>query len=137
MKQMDKRTDKRKLGDQGEKLVSEYLEHKDFKILERNYLRKWGELDIVAVKNGVIHFIEVKSVSRESCDGDVNHETSDSYRPEDNVHPWKAKRLRRVIQTYLLECSGSDGELEWQFDLAVVFLGESSYRITVEEDLII
>ncbi len=57
---IDKRTEKRILGDLGEDLACKFLLKKDFVIIERNYLRKWGEIDIIAKKNAKIHFIEVK-----------------------------------------------------------------------------
>ena len=44
-----------------------------FKIIERNYLKKWGEIDIVAVKNRKYYFVEVKTVSRENLES-VTHE---------------------------------------------------------------
>ncbi len=131
---MDNRTDKRRIGDIGEQLVVKDLIERGFLILDRNYSRKWGELDIVAKKYEILHFVEVKTVSREISRENVNYETLDDYRPEDNMHPWKAKRLRRVIQTYLLD---KGDEAEWQFDLVVVYLGKNSHRIDIEEDVII
>ena len=76
-----------------------------FEIIEQNYNKKWGEIDIIARKGQKLHFIEVKSVSRDSLKY-VSPET-DSYRPEDNLHPWKLERLSRVIQTYLLGYKGN------------------------------
>jgi putative endonuclease len=141
MKQMDNRTDKRRLGDGGEELVVEHLSKNGYKILERNYLRKWGELDIVAQKDEILHFIEVKSVSRDTDSFCVNppelsagRETEDEYRPEDNMHPWKLQRLRRIIQTYLLD---KDDDIEWQFDLATVYIAGDKHKIHFEEDVII
>lgn len=135
---MDNRTGKRRIGDQGEEFVARNYLSKGFEILERNYLRKWGELDIVAEKESVLHFIEVKTVSREMNHRFVNHETSDEYRPEDNVHQYKLHRLRRIIQTYLEERGLSTyDDIEWQFDLAVVYISGSQYEIQIEEDLII
>lgn len=58
-------TDKQKIGQIGEDCACEYLEKNDYKIVERNYLKKWGELDIVCKKGNKIHFIEVKSVTRD------------------------------------------------------------------------
>ena len=54
-------TNKQKVGEIGENVASEYLKKKGFKILERNYWKKWGELDIIAQKGDVIHFVEVKN----------------------------------------------------------------------------
>jgi len=51
---------KRKIGDIGEEVVCKYLETKGFRVLERNYLRKWGEIDIVAEKDQLLSFIDQK-----------------------------------------------------------------------------
>ena len=110
------------IGSIGEGLVTKYLENKGFFVIDRNYRKKWGELDIVAQKDGVVHFIEVKTVSRKSYAGKFEQEIN-NYRPEDNMHPWKLQRLRRAIQTYLLEKYRSN-EPSWQFDLICVFVDQ-------------
>src|SRR5947209_6344330 len=99
----DKRTIKRRIGDIGEGLACRFLMKQNFVIKDRNYLKKYGEIDIVATKNGIYHFIEVKTVSKNLLMHKYNviHETFDEYRPEDNVHPWKLLRLGRTIQAYL------------------------------------
>ncbi len=49
-------------GDESENLASMFLEQEGFVILERNYFaRKLGEIDIIAKRDEVVHFIEVKS----------------------------------------------------------------------------
>jgi putative endonuclease len=49
-------------GDASEDLATDFLEQEGFVIVERNYFaRKLGEIDIIAQKDGVLHFIEVKS----------------------------------------------------------------------------
>ena len=78
-----------------------------FSISDRNYTKKWGEIDVVAEKSNKIYFIEVKSVSRETLNTFIPKSYSNSderyqSRPEDNMHPWKLKRLSSTIQTYLL-----------------------------------
>jgi len=106
-----------------------------FEIVERNYWKKWGEIDIIAKKKGIVRFIEVKTVSCKTLDS-VTHET-DAYRPEDNLHPWKLKRLSRTIQTYLLE-KGND-DIEWQFDVIAIYLDMSNKKARVNflEDIVI
>lgn len=52
----------KKYGDESEALATRFLEHEGFLILERNYFaRKLGEIDIIASRDDVLHFIEVKS----------------------------------------------------------------------------
>src|SRR3989344_3890108 len=53
-----------KIGEIGENLAIKFLMKHGFTILDRNYTKKWGEIDIVAEKESKIHFVEVKSVSR-------------------------------------------------------------------------
>ncbi len=106
------------VGRMGEKTACMFLMKRGFDIVEQNYWKKWGEIDIIARNKGKVHFVEVKTVSRENI-RDVSHETLDEYRPEENIHHEKLKRLSRVIQTYLLEKSY---EGEWQFDVVAVFL---------------
>jgi len=48
---MVNRTEKRKLGDIGENIACDFLKSRGFEIIERNYLRKWGEIDIVTRKS--------------------------------------------------------------------------------------
>ena len=132
---LDNRTSKRKLGDLGENIACDYLLKHKFEILDRNYLRKWGEIDIVCRKKGIIRFIEVKSVSCVTLPK-VSHVTSDNYRPEDNLHPQKLERLSRAIQTYLLE---KRLEVDWQLDLITVKIVEKDRMARVEmiENIII
>lgn len=118
-------------GEIGENIASNFLTNKGFYVVCRNYRKKWGEIDVIAEKDKVLHFVEVKTVSRRSFNGHFEQEIN-NYRPEDNMHPWKIKRLQRAIQTYLLENSRKSpysvkalrGEAEWQFDLICVFLDQ-------------
>ncbi len=122
-----------KTGQLGEEVACKFLMKHGFSILERNYTKKWGEIDIIAEKNNKRYFIEVKSKQVESIDS-VSRETN---RPEDNMHSWKLMRLRRVVETYLI--SKRLGQVEWQFDLIVVYLNirEKIARVRVVENIIL
>ena len=50
----------------GENIAVRFLVKHNFSILERNYTKKWGEIDIIAEKSSKLYFIEVKSVTRET-----------------------------------------------------------------------
>ncbi len=114
-----------KTGELGETIACMFLMKHGYEIVERNYTKKWGEIDIIAKKGDMTHLIEVKSKSVL----DVSYETKGDYRPEDNMHPWKVKRLIRTIETYLLERHVSSS---WQFDLAVVLLDNKNKKARVE-----
>ncbi len=124
MKTDSKRTIKRKIGDIGEDVACKWLEKRGFRVLERNYLKPWGEIDIVAEKGDLLSFVEVKSVSRETS-------ASLRIRPEENMHPAKLKRLHRAVQTYLLDHHVPERR-PWQIDLACVYLDFSTRRAKVE-----
>lgn len=51
----------KELGEFGEKVAAFYLEKKEYKILKRNFRVKGGEIDIIAEKDGIIAFVEVKT----------------------------------------------------------------------------
>lgn len=137
-----------KIGEIGETIASNFLTRKGFVVIERNYRKKWGEIDIVAQKDNKLHFVEVKTVSRKSFNGKFIKETS-NYRAEDNMHPWKQQRLGRAIQTYLLgkyppsrkasAGQSKDSEPEWQLDLATVTLDRENKvaKIKLIENIII
>ena len=114
-----------KRGELGEQIVCMYLKKHGFRIIERNFTRRWGEIDIIAERDGILHFIEVKSVTREIQE----------YRPEDQVHAGKQKKLARTIETYLAihEIGG------WQFDVACVLLNmeKRTARVRLVSDIIL
>ncbi len=137
-----------KTGEIGENIAIKFLVKHGFSILDRNYTKKWGEIDIIAEKANKIYFIEVKSVSRLPAKALASAgETLDDYHPEDNMHPWKLKRLSRTIQTYLLSppslklrrAGKKIEEMEWQVDLLVVFLDikNKKAKIKVVSDIIL
>lgn len=110
------------IGALGEEIARRYLVKRGFSILDQNYRKKWGEIDIVTKKGAEVVFVEVKSVSR-ACD-----RLSD-YRPEENVHPQKIKRLSRAIESYLLERNLN--EVSWRLDVVAVFLESGSKQAQV------
>lgn len=122
------KTPKRQLGDIGEGVVCKYLEQRGYRVVERNYLKPWGEIDIVAEKAKKLYFVEVKSVSHDTSDQKGSRGT---YRPEENVHPAKLKRLHRAVQTYLLDHKVGE-DTEWQIDVACVYLDFATHKARVE-----
>ncbi|MES3031400.1 MAG: YraN family protein [Patescibacteria group bacterium] len=114
------RKNTREKGNDGEEVACCYLENLGFTVIERNYLKKWGEIDVIAIKSGILHFIEVKSVA------------GGEYRPEENVSGLKIKRLKRVIQTYLAENYRKE-EIPFEFHVVAInfdrFSGKPEVRL--------
>lgn len=119
-----------KIGKFGEDVACVFLKKHGYKIIERNYSKKWGELDIVAKKAGKLCFVEVKTVSCE-IPIDVTHVTvpRTGYRPEENMHSSKIKKFTRVIQTYLQE-KGIE-KTEWSAALIAIRVDTASKRAKV------
>jgi putative endonuclease len=132
-------TDKQKIGNKGENIAVRYLEGKGYKIIDRNYRKKWGEIDIVAIEGKILHFVEVKTVSRETNDN-VAQETnySEDFLPEDNVHYLKRKRLSRAIETYLLEKKVSQ-ETPFQIDIISIYVSRETgaYEVDFLDDIVL
>ncbi|MDE2188702.1 MAG: YraN family protein [Patescibacteria group bacterium] len=123
----------REKGNLTETIACDFLSSQGYTIIERNYLRRWGELDVVAKKDNALHFIEVKS--------DFRVHQNDGYRAEEQVHALKQRRLRRVISTYLVERKyGLDHP--FVFDLIIVSFGKQGsniekFNIEMQENIII
>ncbi len=81
----------RRLGDHGEEFAAGMLKDRGYQILERNYRCRSGEIDIIAIRDGIIHFIEVKTRSGSEC-GD----------PAEAVNESKQARIRKSAECYLL-----------------------------------
>ena len=130
-----KLTENLRIGQVGENVACRFLVKHGFSLVERNYQKKWGEIDIIARKGKILHFVEVKTVSRENVK-ELKEEV-DSFEPEENVHPKKLKRMSRIIQTYLIEKNIE--EEKWQFDVLAVFLDmeNKQARVRVTENVII
>lgn len=129
-------SDSQKIGELGENVACMFIMKHGFKVLERNYTKKWGEIDIVAEKGNKLYFMEVKSVSCVTLP-DFSGDDSNRKRPEEGMHPWKLKRLSRVVGTYLI--SKRVGNTPWQFDLLLVFLDlkNRTARVKTIENIIL
>jgi putative endonuclease len=121
MKQYQKQGEKNKIGAYGEQISVNYLKKLGFKILTINYLKKWGEIDIVACETSKsikkVHFVEVKTVSYETKDQLKRAVSYGTYRPEENVHRDKLRKLNRVIESWLAE---NRCDNDWQIDVCAV-----------------
>ena len=129
------KTEKRRKGDIGEDVAVKYLQNRGYEVLERNYWKPWGEIDVVTKRADTISFVEVKTVTRAtsaSDSGAVGKSVSyEKIRPEENFHAGKLQRLHRAIQTYLLQHKVPEST-PWQIDLACVYLNYETKKARVE-----
>ncbi|MFZ2969692.1 MAG: YraN family protein [Minisyncoccia bacterium] len=108
-------SDKKDLGNRGEKIAYNFLRREGFRILENNYQKLIGEIDIIAERKKCIHFVEVKARTIESCE---------KYGlPQDAVTHNKQKKIIKTALFYLLENKYSD-DANWQIDVIAIIIDE-------------
>ena len=110
---------RQKIGEFAEKMVAEYLKDKNYKIVERNYRKPWGEIDIIAKIGDILVFVEVKANSQEF--------RSKDFSPEMRVDQEKIRKIIRTAKTYM-----GDGDISWRIDIvSVTFIkSEDKAKIT-------
>jgi len=102
----------RVVGNKNEELALDFLEAEGFRILERNYYaRKLGEIDIVAMHDGVLHFIEVKSAEADF----------------DPVYNFTPTKLRKVINSAQYYMKAKRLDMVFSIDLIVVRWGDVEF----------
>jgi len=73
----------------GEDIAAKYLENKGYKIIERNFRKGYGEIDIIAIQGRTLIFIEVKT------------RTSEKYgTPAEAITYFKLKSLIKTAEFY-------------------------------------
>ncbi|WP_283124685.1 YraN family protein [Angelakisella massiliensis] len=112
--------DRKETGALGEQAAADYLLEKGYELLARNWHCRWGELDLVARKEEILAFVEVKT-----------RKPGAMVSPLEAVNRTKRRKLIRSAQAYLMELG--ETELQPRFDVAAVtvFPGELP-RFTVE-----
>jgi putative endonuclease len=116
-------TDRRqRLGRRGEGVAAEHLIRRGFRILERNYRTRWGELDIVAFDGLTIAFVEVKS--RRLIPGMGS--------PFESVHPRKRQQVRRMAGSWLSERADRPVASDLRFDAIAVTFDQLERLVSLE-----
>jgi putative endonuclease len=110
------------LGRLGEQLAAEHLIRRGFRIVERNYRTRWGELDIVAFDGRTLAFCEVKT-RRLSAPGRS---------PLESVHAIKRSKVRKMAGTWLIERSDRPRADTLRFDAIGVTLDASGRLVSLE-----
>ena len=129
MKQHQKKGKKNQVGAYGEQIAENYLRNIGFEIICTNYLKKWGEIDLVARGTGMVRFVEVKAVSYETKTALQAAISRGTHRPEENVHFAKINRLNRAIESWIIE---NNYEGEWEIDIIAVRLVLNEKYATVK-----
>ncbi len=117
-------------GNLGEKIAEEYLKNKGYQILDKNYIPKFvsgpqrGEIDIVAKKEGVISFIEVKALSGSAC-GEAG------FLPEDKVNFSKQRKIIKTAESWLMR-NKIPFDSKWQIDVIAIKIDLENRKAKIE-----
>lgn len=108
---------RRQLGRSAEEIACRHLRRLDWKILDRNWRIRMGEIDIVALDSDTVVFVEVKA-------GRTDPRGPGPQRPVLAVGPTKQTRLRRLAEAWLAHKRGSTYP-DLRFDvIGITFDGE-------------
>ena len=107
------------IGRSGESIACAYLVKKGYKTVDRNFKRKFGEIDIIARANDkTLVFCEVKTMVKKQG-------IPEQLIPEDNLTFRKAEKMKRIAQFFAAKYPDLiDDDKGWRIDLVVVVLGE-------------
>jgi len=102
----------RVFGDKSESIAIEFLQNQGYVILEQNYYaRKLGEIDIIATKNSILHFVEVKS-------------GQSTYDPIFNITPSK---LQKVINSAYYYMKTKRLDIAFSIDAIIIRSGKIEF----------
>ena len=103
------------IGDIGEEYAVNYLKKHRYKILSRNYKKRFGEIDIIAEKKGTVAFVEVKT----------RHENPLT-RPFEAVDTKKQEKIYRTSLAYIYE---NDLDCQYRFDVCEVYVNRDTLKL--------
>jgi putative endonuclease len=113
--------EKKELGKKGEDLAVRFLKKRGYRIIEKNYVCKMGEMDIIAKEKDTLVFVEVKT------------RTSTTFGPPQlAVNPTKQMQLSKVALSYLKAKQLED--VKARFDVVAILLGPKGEEIELIKD---
>ena len=106
-------------GEHGEDVALRHLAERGWRLLDRNWRSKLGELDLVVSKGETLAFVEVKTRELGFADG---------FRPEDALTPGKLKKFERAARAWLVENEARAEGLYPRLDVITV-VGEGNGKV--------
>ncbi len=105
----------KQIGDKGEYYAAKYLKKHKYKIIEHNYRKPYGEIDIIAENNEWLIFVEVKTRK-------INSLTEPSYA----VNKQKQIRLKKTASAFIDE---KNIDKACRFDVCEVYIDSDNLRM--------
>ena len=100
---------RKEVGSRGEKLAADYLKKRGYKIVQRNFRCREGEIDIIAQQGECLVFVEVRTKKGSSFGT-----------PEESVTLCKREKLISLASAYLQACDNPPAS--WRIDVVAVEL---------------
>ena len=116
-------TEKRRLGTFGEKRAARYLKRNGYRILKRNFVADYNEIDIIARDKETTIFVEVKT----RC---TDKENPKEPRPASSVNQ---KKQRALIKAARLYTAYYPSKTKKRFDVIEVYVNQNNTRYSVAE----
>jgi putative endonuclease len=120
---------RRRAGRRGESVAARYLERDGYRVVERNYRTREGEIDLVAISGKTLVFCEVKTLIARA--GTINGPVH----PIEGIRPAKRIQVRRMARLWLAERRGAHQGLHFlniRFDAIGVLLSPSGQPLRLE-----
>ena len=108
------------VGKIGEDFACEFLKDKGFTIKDRGYKSKFGEIDIIAIKDKKVYFFEVKTSA------------SEKVTPFDNMNFRKVQNFKRNVEVYILKHKFHELGVMFSINFIAVYLNNDKTLKKVE-----
>jgi len=112
---------RKNLGQHGEGIIENYLKTNGYQLIERNYRKRFGEIDLIFKdpNQNEIVFVEVKT-----------RKSNRFGPPEEAVTPEKIRKIEKTAQMWLEENKSVD--ILWRIDIIALKINEknNAYRNT-------
>lgn len=120
----------KKIGDFGEEAAEKFLKNNGYKILDKNYYFKIpegpniGEIDIIAKKDDIITFVEVKTLVKNG------REQFSAISPEEKVNFLKQKKMIKTAENWLIK-NKIPLNSKWQIGVIAIEINQLSKKVKI------
>lgn len=115
---------RKQLGRDGEDFVTKWLEDKKFEIVRRNFFVRGGEIDIIAKKDDLLIFVEVRS---------WDHQYWENSSPVMTIKKPKMRRIVRAARYFMMKSGIEEYKVFIRFDVAGVIRKAGGFEIDYYE----
>lgn len=112
-------TYQKRIGRIGEQIAAEYLSQKGYQLLDENFTARYGEIDLIALDQDSVVFVEVKT------------RTSNTFgAPEDSITPIKLEKMQNTALMWLQE--HPDAPEDWRMDVIAVLIDHKNNLLDLQ-----